>query len=136
MHATTTDDHPTACARCGADFPVHPPGYVGGTGYATTAAGSAICYRCCADDDRQYMIDNGRHGGLYLTEPTNGGRATVGSWSGSLTFSAHVVSRFNGRGFGGAYPVVVAHFTGPDGKPWSIRVAGNMQLGRARRLSS
>jgi len=35
-----------ACQQCRKPFPVHPPGYCGGTGYAVLTDGSRVCYAC------------------------------------------------------------------------------------------
>lgn len=119
------------CAKCGARCT--PTGT--GTGYGRVAdSDTRYCYRCCADMHRADMINDGRTV-LYLTKGADG-RDKVTDWTGNLTFSPSYVRHWRGWGFGGWYPCAQAWFTGPDGKPWSIRVQGDMECGRARRLRS
>jgi hypothetical protein len=138
MNNDTRRPVPLACERCGATFPI-PPAGGGASGYGYDATNDTfLCYACCADDDRAAMVRDGKLG-LYLThrisdKPDRIVEYTVTNWPGSLRFPVTYHRAWRGRGFGGGYPVELAHFTGPDGKTWSIRVAGNSQCGTARRL--
>ena len=97
------------------------------TGYGIDKDGKRFCYACCADRDRAEMVRTGK-AMLYLSGNT------VSNWPGSLKFVASYVKKSKGWGFGREYPIETGYFTGPDGKPWSIHVRGDMQCGRARRL--
>lgn len=97
-------------------------------GYGTDKDGKKYCYQCCADQDRQEMIDTGKTYALYLS----GNKIT--NWPRSLVFEPYRVKEWKQPGFYTYYPVRLAHFIGPDGRQWSIKVMGNMDCGRAKRL--
>jgi len=101
------------------------------TGYGRDHEGKTLCYACCAQMDREQMIRDGK-ASLYLSKRDDG--TWVINWPGSLLFPVTYMKEWRGWGFGGWYPVQLAYFTGPDGKEWSIKVQGDQQLGRARRL--
>lgn len=130
------DDHGqkvcTACyvertvLDCGHHPTLAPDDYLG-TGYGTDHEGKRHCYACCAVTDRQQMIETGKSY-LYLS-----GR-TVQNWPGSLKFPASHVRETRHMAFGRSVRARVGYFIGPDGKPWSIHVRGDMDCGVARRL--
>lgn len=70
------------CKNCGCTITTS-EGDVG-TGYALSEAGDITCYKCCAESEKQYMIENGRIdlyavvGDNYAVEVTN--------WPGTLRF--------------------------------------------------
>lgn len=153
---TGTGDRPTHCHQCKGALPVNPPGHTGGTGYACKDAqpidyrpqhaeelkpgfryvrAEAICYACCAVNDRAAMIETGR-ALLYATGRMfgeNAGRYEITNWCGTLRIVAttHKVSPRAG-GFGADRMDV--WFTGPDGKAWHGVQRGDNQLLRCRRL--
>jgi hypothetical protein len=100
-------------------------GYDGGTGYGYRGADRApLCYDCCAMIERRDMIETGR-GNLYLVGKK------LSDWPGLLTFTViwkvpfhHPFSR----------SAVIAYFVGPDGKPWSAKRIGDMDLCHSRRI--
>lgn len=70
------------CHRC--DSPIRQRKGDIGTGYAKTmyhGREEIVCYRCCADEDRKYMKENGLID-LYLT--SKDGQWYVTNWPGSL----------------------------------------------------
>ena len=134
------------CVRCGEEKPINTSG---GTGYAGDI-GNPTCYSCCADLDRESMIETGK-ATLYLAcEPAskafdNGrpftpatinkghGRSrkgTVSNWPGTLAFSASVdYSRHNIARW--RYD---AHFIGPDGFWWhGVTYGDNTQICHCKR---
>lgn len=73
------------CTHCGRAIEATAGGV--GTGYALTPAGAKVCYACCAEMDKAYMIERGRIA-LYLTNIQEhrgflGWRN--GQWSGDVT---------------------------------------------------
>ena len=66
------------------------------TGYATNDKGEKICYQCCGELDRQYMIDNGAIS-LYLTiDKKYPSRGKVTNWPGTLSLPVGIkVGRHN-----------------------------------------
>lgn len=80
-HAIELVEQGKACAECFAPFPIHPPGYCGGTGYAVRADDSRICYPCAAKQERADMDRDGR-ALLYLDTA----RRVVTNWTGDLSF--------------------------------------------------
>ena len=98
------------------------------TGYGVDLQGRKICWACCADRDRQEMLDKGKII-LYLTPANlrdtapNGFRGLdgekvsrwqVSNWPGSLKFNAYAKKGAHNIA-GSRYD---AWFTGPDGKEW------------------
>ena len=57
------------CAGCNQEIEPPMQGDIT-TGYGIDRDGNKYCYACCAAQDRQYMIDNGRIT-LYLSKETN-----------------------------------------------------------------
>lgn len=98
------------------------------TGYATRKNGDKVCYDCCGEEDKQWMIDNGSIC-LYLTcEKTKG---TISNWPGTLSFTAYItVGRHNIAG--NRYD---AWFTGPDGKKWhGVTYGDNTQICHCKKI--
>ncbi len=137
---------PTHCSKCGAALPVKPD--TGGTGYGcgtsepiaahvdapelkpgeTLERSPAVCYTCCADDDRREMIETGR-AVLYLTQTAP---AHVSNWPGSLSFPVPYISRGRHNIAGRRYDF---SFTGPDGKEWrGTQYGDNTQIAHCRRV--
>lgn len=146
---------PTHCHKCSVALPDKPD--IGGTGYGcgdsepvTDGAmleqcgardlkpgeyierSPAICYACCAADDRAYMIEHGRIT-AYLIHREGGERPGwyVTNWPGTLEFPCTRVS--TGRHKSGRVRRD-AWFTGPDGAQWHAVNAGDDQIARCRRL--
>lgn len=148
---------PTHCAECGKELAAPAPGSCS-TGYgntgeeATTAAelralaaelpvlrkgehvtrSRAICYPCCAENDRRDMIATGR-AVLYLVDSqASVGRAyTVQNWPGSLSLPV----RYSKSGRHNiARRRVDVWFTGPDGAEWHGVNIGDNQILRCRRI--
>lgn len=75
----------------------------GGTGYASRADGTRICYDCCAIDDKAWMV-TGQPIVLYLSKRAkdSDGRIhwQVQNWPASLTIHPRMVKRSEMRGFG------------------------------------
>lgn len=105
------------CSKCDVKLPVHPTGYVGGTGYATLADGSKVCHACADAIQREdlrhatvfagYLSDDGKH----VTTWTGGILATVmresvskTGWHGSSITHIRAVTpegiRWYGKGAG------------------------------------
>jgi len=108
------------------DAPVLKPG-------ETLARSPAVCYACCAADDKARMIDTGR-AVLYLTTEKASGRALLSNWPGSLTFRGGTVRK-------GAHNMARyrydAWFTGPDGAPWhAVQYGGNTQIAHCKRVKA
>lgn len=126
------------CSRCEQDKPV--PGE-GGTGYAIDESGVLICYQCCADLDRQYMIEHGRITLYLICEPAHyakkpQGRKTTGevtNWPGTLRFPCH--TRTGKHNIAGVrYDV---WFRGPDGYEWyGVAYGDNTQICHCRRTNN
>ena len=68
----------TNCALCGKAFPIHPPGYCGGAGYAKTADGKLICYACADAQQIDDMRDRSSGFCAYLSSDCK----TVTTWTG------------------------------------------------------
>lgn len=82
----------THCADCGAPFPEYPPGYCGGTGYATLPKGSRICYPCADKRQVEELKDRSRPftayvgKGMEITTWTGGKLMTITrAWPCKLT---------------------------------------------------
>lgn len=127
-----TDNGSPTCNDCGAAFPVNPPGYTGGTGYAVTLEGLRICYSCCGTRDRANMQKTGVFVG-YLTgySVAEGGPGfTVTNWPSSLKFRAivrkgrHNIARVRRD----------AWFDGPDGYVWhGVQLGDNSEIINCKR---
>ena len=83
------------------------------TGYGIDGDGNKVCYQCCADEDRQWMIDRGQIS-LYLTFK-DGIPTKISNWPGSLTFKVGTWKK--GRHNWGI-PRYDVWFRGPDNKCW------------------
>lgn len=122
------------CDRCGLDKE-HTSDFT--TGYGTTPDDKIHCWDCCALDDQEYMIENGRIS-LYLTMkdrevktenriglPQTGSYKVpdkITNWPGSLEFK--ILSW--GRGdHNWGIPRYDVWFKGPDGRIWWGRHQGN-----------
>lgn len=89
----------------------------------------AVCYACCAEDDKARMIETGR-AMLYLTTTAP---AHVSNWPGSLSFPVPYISRGRHNMARVRYDVT---FTGPDGRQWrGTQYGDNTQICHCRRLS-
>ena len=85
-------------------------------GYGTMPDGTKHCYDCCANMDRESMIETGK-ATLYLAD----GKIT--NWPGSLTFPVYGKVRVGRHNM--ARDRYDASFIGPDGFVWSGTVYGN-----------
>lgn len=63
--------------KCGNAFPVHPPGYTGGTGYATLPNGEHICYPCADAQQREELKDRSKPFVAYV-----GKAGDITTWTG------------------------------------------------------
>lgn len=132
---------PLACSVCGKHCKKQTPF---GTGYATDEDGGRICYSCCADLDRSYMVDNGKHDGLYLVHNRDHKAPAVGmcgsggapyyvtNWPGTLKFAVYGV-RKSWHNFAGHNGRRDFWFYGPDGFVWHGVNIGDNDLARCRR---
>jgi hypothetical protein len=100
------------------------------SGYGVDKDGKKCCYTCCANWDKEDMIQHG-NAMLYLdvgNQPErNKGRIylqnwTISNWPSSLKFEN--VIGWTGRHNWGLR-VYFARFIGPDGKVWSGRTIGD-----------
>ncbi len=65
------------------------------TGYGIDKNDRKICFKCCAEDDKKQMREQGKIS-LYLTFPKGSlANIKVNNWPGSLSFPIHYVR--NGR---------------------------------------
>lgn len=132
---------PLACSVCGGHCK---RGDSIGAGYGLDDNGARVCYSCCADQDRAFMIKHGKHGGLYLTKNRNYRAPTVGmcgsggapyyvtNWPGTLKFAVYGV-RKSWHNFAGSNGRRDCWFNGPDGHVWHGVSIGDMDLIRCRR---
>lgn len=155
---------PTHCHKCNADLPVKDSG---GTGYGcgkseplashpdapalkpgeSLERSPAVCYQCCADDERARMIETGRamlylapranapHGSTWRTRDARTNEARywyLTDWPGGLEFAVKYMSKGAHNMARTRYDVT---FTGPDGKPWrGTQYGENTQICHCRRL--
>lgn len=127
------DNGGTTCARCGASFP-EPPEGGGAAGYGVNGdTGDRLCYACCADDDRAYMIQHGRWTGYLTLTARNAPQARwlVSNWPGSLEFRPRAVQT-------GKHNIARvrrdAWFNGPDGYVWhAVQYGDNTDLAHCKR---
>jgi hypothetical protein len=142
---------PTHCHECRQELPVpQDTGTMGyGCGPSETIASHldapplkpgesleqapAICYSCCAEQDKASMIATGK-ATLYLTRTSHGDDASpiwhVTNWPGSLRYYASVRK--------GAHNLARwrydAWFTGPDNATWhGVTYGDNTEICRCRR---
>lgn len=128
----------TIILECG-----HPPTPTthGGTGYGRDKDGNRKCYECCADTDRQEMIETGK-ATLYLTMEVSDGATrlglpvkvnTVTNWPGSLKFRTGEARKGHHNIARTRYDV---WFRGPDGKDWhGVQYGDNTQICHCHRLA-
>lgn len=116
-------EHKT-CARCSRAIVREPNGI--GTGYGVTPDGIVHCYACCADVDRESIMQ-GRPFVGYLV--TSGERPEVTNWPGTFRVRAHV--RRGRHNIARERRDVWAYM--PDGFIWYGRNAGDTQLLMMRR---
>jgi hypothetical protein len=95
-----------------------------GTGYGIDKDGNKVCYQCCAESDRAYMVDNGKIT-LYLTEKG------VTNWPGTLVFPVFGVPRKSRNNFGAKR--LDAWFVGPDRHIWHAVNIGDNEIARCKR---
>ena len=126
------------CRNCGKVKDVQ---YDGGTGYARDEADFLVCYDCCGDIDRQYMIDHGKIT-LYMTIQSDGplgrkarrgyyDRAKLGNWPGTLQFSTGSVKVGYHSIAGNRYD---CWFVGPDKHVWhAVQYGDNTQIAHCKR---
>ena len=97
------------------------------TGYGVDAEGKKHCYECCAKQDKEWMIENGRIT-LYLSDDE------VTNWPGSLRFKVGYKKEGHHNMAGKRYDV---WFTGPNGKNWhGVQYGDNIQLCHCKRIKS
>lgn len=114
---------PLLCDICGRHCRAHGCG----TGYGVAPDGRRVCYVCCADSDRAYMLEHGR---ITLYLDTTGARVT--NWPGTLAFRTGPIRRGRHNIARWQY---CAWFTGPDGATWIARQYGDdTQIAHCRRL--
>ena len=95
------------------------------TGYGTDSDGKTACYACCAEKDKERMIQTGR-AVLYLSN------RKITNWPGSLSFDVSHISKGRHNIARTRYD---AWFTGPDGKNWHAVQYGDMtQIAHCRRV--
>lgn len=86
------------------------------SGHAINDDGKRICYDCCAEIEKQSMIDTGR-ATLYLVNvnSTGAGHYEVTNWPGNMRFkvSHHRIGKHNIAG-----KRIDVYFTGPDRNMW------------------
>lgn len=130
------DNGAASCAMCGAAFPVHPPGYCGGTGYAIKPDGARICYPCAGADVRAAMVRDGR-AVMYLTiDEARAPRDSAGrldpsgynpahwcltDWPGTLRFALAECWPYRHPFSGSRRGGIAFRFRGPDGAMWHGR---------------
>ena len=68
-----------------------------GTGYGTNEKGEKLCYSCCGEQDKKYLIENGKLSG-YLSRDENG--FYFGNWPGSFKIRVYGV-RYSWHNFAG-----------------------------------
>ena len=120
--------HKFNCDECGEDK-VHDSTI--STGYGTDADGRKICFDCCAENDRQSMIDNGHSKCLPLYLSNREGKCELTNWPGTLRFSIRAHRR-NGHNIAGFRTDV--WFAGPDGHIWhGVQYGGFTQICHCRR---
>lgn len=135
---TATLDRPKTftCHRCRVTKPIRDEGLV--VGYAKDDKDNYLCYECCGEIDRDYMLEQGKIT-LYLTcEPTWKERSLEGrkqagivsNWPGTLKFTCrtrvgdHNIARYR----------YDCWFTGPDGYIWhGIQYGDNTQICHCKR---
>lgn len=111
-----------------------------GTGYGTDSAGNKVCYACCAEQDKAWMLEHDRIT-LYLTDIRrhrevrgfhNGEYSgNVTNWPGTLRYENRNVKVGRHNIAGVRYDV---WFVGPDKHVWhGITYGDNTQLCHCKR---
>jgi hypothetical protein len=92
----------------------------------------AVCYACCAADDKASMIETGKFTG-YLTQRADG-QWYVSDWPGGLEFRV-MQNRVNKSRYGGGFGAqrTDAYFIGPDKFIWHAVNRGDNQIARCKR---
>jgi hypothetical protein len=112
--------HKFTCAKCKKEI-THESDST--TGYGVNDKNEKICWACCGEEDKAYMIEHGKWGG-YLTENKTGEgrRYKISNWPGSLVFEVrgyvHSVNNWGAKR-------TDVWFYGPDGKIWWGYHVGN-----------
>lgn len=154
--------HPSHCHQCGAALLAQSVADTGATGYgckdeelapATSTPmrdatiklrkgevimrSKAICYACCAVNDRASMTDTGR-AVLYLCDSSasTGRTFTAQNWPGSLCFPVTRSRKSTAYCFGRSVTRYDVWFTGPDGAAWHGVNVGDNQILRCKRLKA
>ena len=92
------------------------------TGYGVDNDGKKYCYDCCANTERQYMIDHGQTT-LYINEKDR----KVTDWPGHLTFDIKTIWQTNHNWYCVDH-VTYVRFIGPDGKVWTGKNIGDNDI--------
>lgn len=79
------------CAICSKTKPVNETG-TGGTCYAVNKSGRKVCYKCCANIDKDDMKKNKKII-LYLVKEKNGKGHTVANWPGTLKIPVSYIQK-------------------------------------------
>ena len=103
------------CSKCKQEIVKPDDGFA--TGYGVDKDNNKICYPCCGELDKEYMLKHGRIV-LYLT--VKDGQDTVCNWPNSLSFPA--VATQGNHNIAGTQ--AHAYFIGPDSKLWWGRQYG------------
>lgn len=94
------------------------------TGYGRDKDGNRHCYECCAKNDREAMIRDGR-ATLYLTDKG------ITNWPGSLRFRHGPIREGRHNIAGSRYDT---WFAGPDGFTWhAVQYGENTQICHCKR---
>jgi len=104
------------------------------TGYGVDDDDNKICYSCCADQDREWMIAQGKiH--LYLCPVKNSTlNWTVKNWPGSLVFPVWAQKKGRHNIAGTRYDV---WFSGPDGHRWhGVQYGDQTQICHCKRTKA
>lgn len=132
---------PLSCSVCGQHCK---RGDSIGAGYGTDENGARLCYSCCAERDRAYMAEHGKHDGLYLVVNrehqapavgmcgTGGAPYYVTNWPSTLRFPVYGV-RQSWHNLAGRNGRRDFWFNGPDGFVWHGVNIGDQDLARCRR---
>ena len=127
------------CSQCKRGYFIPKVGESISTGYASNDKGDLLCYSCCAENDKKYMIEHGKIM-LYLSdkkiEPPTGDKFghtyyEVTNWPGSLKFKT---CQFNEGRHNIARKRYNVWFNGPDGFVWyGVQYGDNTQICHCKR---
>lgn len=102
-----------------------PSQYTGG--YGQDENGKTLCYACCADQDRQYMIEHGKIT-LFLSNHQ------VRNWPGSLVFPTRNIRKGKHNIAHTRYDV---WFVGPDNHVWrGVQYGNNTMILHCKRTKA